>query len=239
MIETLQFDDHLQIRVSEKISNGRIIHNVDCDMYSNNSQSAGDALCCFMDEKKGHEVAFVQFSEGFKNVTKNEIYALAFNWDIATVPSGLVAASRHFITLSSPHFISFKALPCFHRILQSSIRDHSQSSDEDVSERYQEEILEFGSSSPMFTIITTLAGLNFFCFLGVVVKKLAMDAAGILRYFDTMALQILLCAVIVLINRPLYQGLFFRKDNGKMPSSLTLQSIAFALLASTCFVYLQ
>ncbi|KAL5735627.1 hypothetical protein ACOSP7_030086 [Xanthoceras sorbifolium] len=125
------------------------------------------------------------------------------------------------------------------RILQSSIRDHSQSSDEDVSERYQEEILEFGSSSPMFTIITTLAGLNFFCFLGVVVKKLAMDAAGILRYFDTMALQILLCAVIVLINRPLYQGLFFRKDNGKMPSSLTLQSIAFALLASTCFVYLQ
>ncbi|KAL5802174.1 hypothetical protein ACOSQ4_030479 [Xanthoceras sorbifolium] len=125
------------------------------------------------------------------------------------------------------------------RILRSSIRDRSQSSDEDVSERYQEEILEFGSSSPMFTIITTLAGLNFFCFLGVVVKKLAMDAAGILRYFDTMALQILLCAVIVLINWPLYQGLFFRKDNGKMPSSLTLQSIAFALLASTCFVYLQ
>ncbi|KAL5803851.1 hypothetical protein ACOSQ3_030651 [Xanthoceras sorbifolium] len=91
----------------------------------------------------------------------------------------------------------------------------------------------------MFTIITTLAGLNFFCLIGVVVKKVAMDAAGVLRFFDTMALQILLCAVLILINWPLYQGLFFRQDSGKMPSSLTLQSIAFALLACTCFVYLQ
>ncbi|KAH7544539.1 hypothetical protein JRO89_XS15G0182700 [Xanthoceras sorbifolium] len=66
------------IRVYEKISNGQIIHNVDCDMYSNDSQSVRDALCFFMDEEKGQEVAFVQFSEGFKNVTKNEIYGSSF-----------------------------------------------------------------------------------------------------------------------------------------------------------------
>ncbi|KAK2640140.1 hypothetical protein Ddye_027935 [Dipteronia dyeriana] len=66
------------IRVSGKISNGKIIHNVDCDMYSNNSKSVRDALCFFMDEEKGQEVAFVQFSESFQNVTKNEIYGSSF-----------------------------------------------------------------------------------------------------------------------------------------------------------------
>ncbi|KAL5802192.1 hypothetical protein ACOSQ4_030497 [Xanthoceras sorbifolium] len=448
------------IRVSEKISSGQIIHNVDCDMYSNDSQSVRDALCFFMDEEKGQEVAFVQFSEGFKNVTKNEIYGSSFRvgmevefhgldgnggppyigtgcfhrrdtlcgrkfdkespnrwymkndpktevslheleakskvlasctyeentqWgkerglkygcpveDVITglsiqckgwksvyfnpetkafigvapitLPQTLVQHKRwaegNFLILLSKYspawyalgkisfglqlgycHYSFWAPSCFATLYFSIVPSlyllkgtplFPQSSslwfvpfayvisakysyslaeflwsggtilgwwneqriwlykrtssylfgfidailksagfsdqafmitakvaDEDVSERYLEEILEFGASSPMFTIITTLAGLNFFCLLGVVVKKLAMDAAGVLRFFDTMALQILLCAVMILINWPLCQGLFFRQDSGKMPSSLTLQSIAFALLACTCFVYLQ
>lgn len=66
---------NLQIRVSSKISNGPIILNVDCDMYSNNSHSVRDALCFFMDEEKGHEVAFVQFSQEYDNITRNEVYS--------------------------------------------------------------------------------------------------------------------------------------------------------------------
>ena len=66
---------NVQIRVSSKISNGPIILNVDCDMYSNNSHSVRDALCFFMDEEKGHEIAFVQFPQNFENITKNEIYS--------------------------------------------------------------------------------------------------------------------------------------------------------------------
>ena len=65
----------MQIRVSSKISNGQVTLNVDCDMYSNNSQAVRDALCFFMDEEKGHEVAFVQFPQNFDNVTKNELYS--------------------------------------------------------------------------------------------------------------------------------------------------------------------
>ena len=61
--------------MSSKISNGQVILNVDCDMYSNNSQVVRDALCFFMDEEKGHEVAFVQFPQNFDNVTKNELYS--------------------------------------------------------------------------------------------------------------------------------------------------------------------
>jgi len=56
------------------ISNGKIILNVDCDMYSNNSQSIRDALCFFMDDEKGHEIAFVQAPQGIANITKNDIY---------------------------------------------------------------------------------------------------------------------------------------------------------------------
>lgn len=62
------------IRVSSGISNGKIIMNVDCDMYSNNSQSVRDALCFFLDERKGHGIAFVQFPQKFENVTRNDLY---------------------------------------------------------------------------------------------------------------------------------------------------------------------
>lgn len=64
----------MQIRVSSEISNGPIILNVDCDMYSNNSQSIRDALCFFLDEEMGHEVAYVQFPQKFYNLTRNELY---------------------------------------------------------------------------------------------------------------------------------------------------------------------
>ncbi|PWA89085.1 cellulose synthase, nucleotide-diphospho-sugar transferase [Artemisia annua] len=62
------------IRVSLKISNDPIILNVDCDMYSNSSDTIRDALCYLMDEEKGHEIAFVQYPQSFENLTKNELY---------------------------------------------------------------------------------------------------------------------------------------------------------------------
>ncbi|CAI9283470.1 unnamed protein product [Lactuca saligna] len=62
------------IRVSSMISNGPIILNVDCDMYSNSSDTIKDALCFFLDEEKGHEIAFVQYPQCFENITKNEVY---------------------------------------------------------------------------------------------------------------------------------------------------------------------
>ncbi|KAJ0988217.1 hypothetical protein J5N97_006573 [Dioscorea zingiberensis] len=63
------------IRISSEISNGEIILTVDCDMYSNNSETIRDALCFFMDEEKGHEYAYVQLTQNFDNITKNDIYA--------------------------------------------------------------------------------------------------------------------------------------------------------------------
>lgn len=57
------------------MSNGPIILTVDCDMYSNSTQSIRDALCFFMDEENGNEFAYVQFPQNFENVTMNDVYA--------------------------------------------------------------------------------------------------------------------------------------------------------------------
>ncbi|XVE80559.1 hypothetical protein DITRI_Ditri14bG0149800 [Diplodiscus trichospermus] len=70
---------------------------------------------------------------------------------------------------------------------------------EDVSKRYQQEILDFGSTSIMFTVIATLAMLNLFSLVGV----LKMFFWG-LEYEDVEKLvsQVLLCGLMVLINAP-------------------------------------
>ncbi|KAE8663142.1 hypothetical protein F3Y22_tig00113096pilonHSYRG00099 [Hibiscus syriacus] len=57
-----------------KDNNSPIILNVDCDMYSDNSESIKYSLCLFMDEEKGDEIAFIQFPQNFDNLTKNDIY---------------------------------------------------------------------------------------------------------------------------------------------------------------------
>lgn len=63
-----------QIRVSSEISNGPLILNLDCDMYANDADTVREAVCFFMDERKGHEISFVQFPQNFENITKNDIY---------------------------------------------------------------------------------------------------------------------------------------------------------------------
>lgn len=109
--------------------------------------------------------------------------------------------------------------------------------DEEVSQRYEKEIMEFGASSPMFTMIATISLVNLFCFLGMV-KKAVESGNGLVMSFQTMVLQVLLCGILVLINWPLYQGLFFRTDKGKMPSSLTIKSFILALATCISFSFL-
>ncbi|OIT30869.1 cellulose synthase-like protein e1 [Nicotiana attenuata] len=107
-------------------------------------------------------------------------------------------------------------------------------SDEDVLLRYKQEKMEFGNASPMLTILSTLAMLNLLCLVGLVKEVIITREVGLKYAFDTMALQILLCGFLVLINLPLYNGLFFRQDKGKIPSSTLVQSVIFAL---SCVAY--
>ncbi|KAH0997834.1 hypothetical protein GBA52_021698 [Prunus armeniaca] len=70
-------NDHqsiVQLRVSSEISNAPFILLLDCDMYANNADSIREALCFFLDEKYGPEIAYVQHPQGYNNLTKDDIY---------------------------------------------------------------------------------------------------------------------------------------------------------------------
>lgn len=108
-------------------------------------------------------------------------------------------------------------------------------SEEEVSKRHEKEIMEFGTSSPMLTILATLALVNLFCLFSVL--KDAVLREGGFGAYEKMGLQVLLCGFMVLINLPIYQGLFLRKDNGRLPSSLAIKSTALALTLSISFSF--
>lgn len=447
------------IRVSERMSNGRIILNVDCDMYSNSSQSVKDALCFFMDEEKGNEIAYVQFPQNYENVTKNDVYAnymrtisdvdfhgldglggplyigtgcfhrrdtlcgrvfsknqtksdywnkgndhwyldetsyeleerlkdlasctfekntqwgnemgLKYGCPVEDVITGLsiqcngwksvyynperkgflgVAPTSLYPTLvqhkrwsagdlqilltkyspvsygfgrinpglimgycvyllwapSSLPTLYYCIIPSLHllsgnhlfpqisslwfipfayiifsayayslaeflwsggtfrgwwndqriwlykrtssylfglvdtifslmKISNTIFTITSKVADQDAYQRYQQDIMDFETPSPLITILVTVAMLNLFCLAGLL-KQLFVDFS---RTIETMAVQIILCSFLVLINLPLYEALFLRKDKGKVPSSVTVKSVSLALLACTCFTFLN
>ncbi|KAL8127038.1 hypothetical protein AgCh_014095 [Apium graveolens] len=447
------------IRVSEKMSNGSIILTVDCDMYSNSTQSLRDALCFFMDEENGNEFAYVQFPQNFENVTMNDVYAsymrsgmeVEFNgldglggplyigtgcfhrrdtlcgrvfsknqsktenwskgndheyfeettydleerlkdlasctfekdtewgnelglkygcavedvitglsikcngwksvyynperigflgvaptslystlvqhkrwsegdlqillskynpasyglgrinpglimgycvyllWAPSSVPTlyyciipslHLLSGNSLFPQISSPWFIPFayiifsattyslaeflwsdgtflgwwndqrmwlyKRTSSYFFALVDTICSlvkysnttftiTSKVADQDAYRRYQQDIMDFETPSPLITILVTVAMLNLFCLAGLV-KQLLVDFS---RTIETMAVQIILCFFLVLINLPVYEALFLRKDKGKLPSSVSVKSVSLALLACTCFTFLN
>ncbi|KAK4850610.1 hypothetical protein QYF36_008273 [Acer negundo] len=99
---------------------------------------------------------------------------------------------------------------------------------EDVSKRYEQEIMEFGSSSIMFTMLGTFAMLNLFCLFGAIFKMVVVQEFGVL---ESLISQVFLCGMMVLINLPVYEAMFFRKDNGCLPFSVMFKSFVLASLA--------
>ena len=61
--------------MSSEISNAPFILNLECDMYANDANTIQEALCFFLDEKRGHEISFLQFPQNYDNITKNDLYA--------------------------------------------------------------------------------------------------------------------------------------------------------------------
>lgn len=107
-------------------------------------------------------------------------------------------------------------------------------SDDEVSKRYQQEIMEFGGSSPMFTILATVAIIHLVCLVGVAIRVVINREV---EFLGALILQVLLCGLLVIINLPVYQALFFRKDKGCLPSSLKFTSVGLAILACLIPLY--
>lgn len=99
---------------------------------------------------------------------------------------------------------------------------------EDVSKRYEQEILEFGSSSIMYTVMATTALLNLLSLVWGT-KRVVMDLE--LKALDQLISQVILSGIIVLINIPVYEALFLRSDKGHIPSSVMYKSVFLLTLA--------
>nr|XP_023881643.1 cellulose synthase-like protein E6 isoform X2 [Quercus suber]POF22855.1 cellulose synthase-like protein e6 [Quercus suber] len=99
---------------------------------------------------------------------------------------------------------------------------------EDVLKRYRQEFIEFGSPTIMLTIVATLALLNLFSLIGEI-RKIVLDFE--FKVLDQLIMQVILELLLVLINIPVYQGLFIRNDEGRIPSSVLFKSIVLASLA--------
>ncbi|CAN6196333.1 unnamed protein product [Urochloa humidicola] len=101
-------------------------------------------------------------------------------------------------------------------------------SDEDESKRYEQEIMEFRTSSPDYVIIVTVALLNLVCLVGGLCRIITSGGNMLLNGFF---LQVVLSGLLVIINIPIYEAMFLRKDRGRIPFSVTLTSIGFVTLA--------
>ncbi|XP_021902179.1 cellulose synthase-like protein E6 isoform X2 [Carica papaya] len=111
--------------------------------------------------------------------------------------------------------------------------------DEDVSKRYMQEVMEFGSCSVMFDVLAAIAMLNMLSFsIGAsrVITEV-VDRSQKEVTVEMFPLQILLSGILVAVNFPVYQALFLRKDNGRLPISATYHSIFFVLLVCITFMY--
>lgn len=106
--------------------------------------------------------------------------------------------------------------------------------DDDVSKRFEQEIMEFGTASSMFIILATIALFNLLTSISIarsiIIKNSAMD-------LDSYALQIVLNGLVVIINLPLFEALFLRRDQGCMPASVTYKSLIFAAIAYLLTMY--
>lgn len=99
-------------------------------------------------------------------------------------------------------------------------------SDVQALERYKKGLMEFGSFTMMFVIIATVALLNLICMVFGAARALLY---GGITGVGPLFLQAVLCVLIVAINFPVYEALFLRRDDGRLPSSVSLVSLCIVL----------
>lgn len=104
----------------------------------------------------------------------------------------------------------------------------SKVSDNEQDTRYQQGIFSFGVESPLFESINIAAIINLFAFL-IGIGHVCINNGRLEELFG----QLLVSGFGVVIGWPIYEGMMFRSDQGKMPAKTTLKSVCVAF-----FIYL-
>ncbi|KAG6577128.1 Cellulose synthase-like protein G3, partial [Cucurbita argyrosperma subsp. sororia] len=97
--------------------------------------------------------------------------------------------------------------------------------DQDQSKRYDQELFEFGTFSPMFLPMATAAIVNLVGFVGGLIGIWRSGGA-----WEEVFVQIFLAGFTVVNCLPLYEAMAFRKDGGELPREITFLSLFLALL---------
>ncbi|XP_076895881.1 cellulose synthase-like protein G3 [Bidens hawaiensis] len=95
--------------------------------------------------------------------------------------------------------------------------------DEEQNKLYEQGVFEFGVDSVLFYPISIASVVNLWAFVKGV-TGVVMNGR-----LDEFFVQIFISGFAVVNSWPIYEGMFFRRDRGKMPLKITLASIATAL----------
>lgn len=97
--------------------------------------------------------------------------------------------------------------------------------DDGVLKRYEQEMYEFGTTCIMFNMISTIAFLNMIGLVWGIKMFLLPNSVSEKDVLEQFVPQMLISGLLVLINVPVYQALFFRSDKGHLPSPVFWKSI--------------
>ncbi|KAL8033387.1 hypothetical protein ABFX02_13G156200 [Erythranthe guttata] len=111
-------------------------------------------------------------------------------------------------------------------VTSKSVDDH------EARDRYEKGLIEFGSSSVTTIIIATIALLNFVSLVCGLLTKLAFGDE-----FGKFVAQLAICAVLVMLNLPIYEAIFLRSDRGKIPSSVAVKAFVVASILCLLRIY--
>ncbi|KAL4651339.1 hypothetical protein ACB092_01G152700 [Castanea dentata] len=77
------------LRVSAVMTNAPMILTLDCDMYSNDSQTPIRVLCYLTDPKIQSTLGYIQFPQKFHGLNENDIYACELKYMFIVNPLGM------------------------------------------------------------------------------------------------------------------------------------------------------
>lgn len=100
----------------------------------------------------------------------------------------------------------------------------SKVSDSELSKRYEIGVFEFGVELPLLLPVNIAAIVNLFAFM-IGTKQVLINNGR----FEEVFAQLFITGFAMVNSWPIYEGMILRRDKGKMPVKITLQSISIAL----------
>jgi cellulose synthase/poly-beta-1,6-N-acetylglucosamine synthase-like glycosyltransferase len=136
-------------------------------------------------------------------------------WGLSSLPFALLEWSLKSIGLSSFGFnVTSKVV------------------DEEQNRLYEHGVFDFGVTSLLFFPISVASVINLLSFVKGMIDVFSMGIS------EKLFVQIFLAGFVVVNSWPIYEGMVFRKDRGRMPLIVTITSILIAIaicLASPLF----